>query len=245
MGILIKQGIKTRFVGAMMQDQWDNLSIELKQRFKPIFFKPDDNALTEAILTERAKDSSIEITDNALQVLIESTNKDKLKYAQPRKAVEAFAAIQGKIAQFNIDTYMAPKLKEKHKQLTYLRDKAFEPNSPIFTDKREDYFNELEKLESAMKPLQEQTDKQKVLARKIKSYLGYLKLYREKHIALARLFKQKGKLDEVEKKQFLFANFFAIPKIKELIHGLETSLQPDVYVHLSEVEVNNYFDKKG
>lgn len=241
METLIKQGIKTRFVSTMTQNQWDSLSIELKQRFKPIFFKPDDHALTEAILTERAREGSIEITDNVLQVLIKTTNKDKSKYAQPRKAVEAFAAIQGKISQFNIESYKTAELKEKHKQLAYLKGKTFESNSPVFTDKSEAFFGELEKLESEIQPLQAETDKQKVLARKIKTYLRYLKLYREKHIALARIFKQKGGFGETEKAQFQFTNFFAIPKIKELINQFEASLRPDVYVHLSEVSVNNYF----
>jgi hypothetical protein len=59
-----------------------------------------------------------------------------------------------------------------------------------------------------------------------------------------RLFKQKGSLNEAEKKQFVFAEFFAIHKLKQLIRGLENHLNPDVYVHLNEAMVRNFFDLK-
>lgn len=238
METLLLDGIKTRFVATMTQEQWDGLSNELKQRFKPIYFKPDDDALTLEILKGRAKEASIQITDDALQKIIENTNKDQAKYAQPRKAIEAFTALQGRLSQFHIDSYKTPELKEKQRELKKIKRNCFEINNPKVQ------FEDQDKLAKETKPLVETVERQKTFAKKIKGYLAALAAYREQHIALVRLFKQKGSLNEAEKKQFVFAEFFAIHKLKQLIRGLENHLNPDVYVHLNEAMVRNFFDLK-
>jgi len=234
-----------QFVAAMTEKQWEELKIKskgtgLEARFKPIFFEPTSDEQTKIILANRARRKSIDITDHALQRLIQITNQQEYDSEQPRKAIDAFDALAGRVSQFKIDSYMTPELRTKYNELIYLQSKVFESNSPIFTQESFEYFSAIEKLKSEIVELNKSTEKQKDLGKKIKKCLDYLKVYREQRIALVRLFKQKGSLEELDQKKFLFANFFAIPKLQLLIEKIEKKLNKDIYVRINEAIVEKF-----
>lgn len=244
MANLIREKLNTRFVGAMKQKQWDNLPKDIQERFKVIRFGAEDRRLTEAVLLDLSKKNSITFTDDVLQELIAITDKEQGEHAQPRKSVTAYNELQDRISLFDIETYTTPELKEKKSGLKSLQEKIFSANSLIFTDKSEELFKAIETIRTEMIPLETKVEQQKSIARTIKAFLGHLKRYREQHVALVRIFKKHGNLDEDHNKQFIFTHFYAIPTLMDLIRSHDQNLNPDVYIHLNKKIVQDYFDKK-
>lgn len=241
MATLIKQGIHTRLIGTMTKEQWEDLSIELKERFRPIFFEADEDVLAIKILKHHANEASLEITDQALELLVRLTNQKKPLEAQPRKSVEAFASLLGTVAQFDLEGYKSPQLKQKQKELKQLKISNFD----LSLSELENCLKKQREVKSELEFLKKENDEIILLAKTMKRYLNALKLFREKQVSLVHLFKKNHSLDKSQQEQFTFTYCYGIPTLKRLLFEIQKKLPGDIYVQLNETTVQNFFNSES
>ncbi len=247
---------RIQFIAFLTHEQWKDLKQcdkSFEERFRAIYFQATDDNQTERILGEYVSQHAcnISISRMGLQTIIKETNKNST-HSQPRKSVSVLWELINRIHQFDPASYSTPELREAQIKLDNLCKQPIYRDSPLKDPSLDMCKNYLEELEAAEQLVAQLTKKVLDMQNQAKECMRLLQVERHYQTiagASACRFAQVSSLKIADqnrlKKQFIFANFFALKKIEKIIDRFIAELPKDMFVCLNEqtsasvVDANN------